>query len=91
MIFVLVLQALSSLSTGVFDYPIYESTHVALATVRKWLETDSNAFYVSHFRHPGGQGKPSSPIASGFLAPLVNTLPSLNCFAPYSWYLSSSG
>jgi len=34
--------ALCGISTGIYGYPTYKATHVALRTVRKWLEKGNN-------------------------------------------------
>jgi len=34
--------ALCGISTGIYGYPLYAATHVALDTVRKWLENEEN-------------------------------------------------
>jgi hypothetical protein len=31
-----------SLFSGIFGYPLYPATHVALKIMRQWLETDEN-------------------------------------------------
>jgi hypothetical protein len=39
-------QCFCCISTGIFGYPNEDAAHVALQTVRKWLETDDNVFKV---------------------------------------------
>jgi O-acetyl-ADP-ribose deacetylase (regulator of RNase III) len=34
-------QAFCSISTGTYEYPIYDATHIALDTVRTFLETEA--------------------------------------------------
>jgi O-acetyl-ADP-ribose deacetylase (regulator of RNase III) len=36
-------QAFCSISTGIYGYPIDDATHIALDTVRTFLETDAAA------------------------------------------------
>lgn len=34
-------------STGIFGYPLYPASHIALKTIRDWLEQDNNRDKVS--------------------------------------------
>ena len=35
-------QAFCGISTGIYGYPLYEASHIALKTVRRWLEEGDN-------------------------------------------------
>jgi O-acetyl-ADP-ribose deacetylase (regulator of RNase III) len=35
--------AFCCISAGVFGFPLLPATHIALATVRRWMEVDGNA------------------------------------------------
>lgn len=42
--------AFCGISTGIFGYPLYPASRIALEVIRKWLDTGDNSSKVPSFR-----------------------------------------